>query len=256
VSLSLESFIVFLLFVLPGLTAYTYTRNYIPRARPLTPLEELVAALQNAVIVHLAGLAILVIGFLVWERSVSPTGLELLVSDGIGAYFKQHPVRTASVVVAYAVYLLAAGPAFGVLNVYRRLSNGVLDLLRLIGQIPLLAWIVPPTLLVDESVWWQAIEGSRSAERPNVWAFVRMKNKDVYTGWIAAYPLLGDEVAAKDFFLEDARYYAAQQAGEEAQADKAQGNEWILPTPGGVLINTSNVDSIEFTALPDPDSLD
>ena len=67
-----------------------------------------------------------------------------------------------------------------------------------------------------------------------------MKNGDIYVGNLDSYPILPDSADAKDVRLGDSVFYPAGDidAAEELSFDKSGG--------GGVLLNTSNVSSIEY----------
>ena len=67
-----------------------------------------------------------------------------------------------------------------------------------------------------------------------------MKNGDIYVGNLASYPILPDSTVAKDLRLGDSVLYP----GGNTNAAEALG--FSNSGGGGVLLNTSNVSSIEY----------
>lgn len=67
-----------------------------------------------------------------------------------------------------------------------------------------------------------------------------MKNGDIYVGNLNSYPILPDSEDAKDLRLGDSIYYPL------GDADAAEELNFSESGGGGVLLNTSNVSSIEY----------
>ena len=98
-----------------------------------------------------------------------------------------------------------------------------------------------PDRLHEEPVWYSALTIDRRASgKSNVQLRVRMKNDDIYVGNLSSYPILPDSVDAKDLRLGNSVYYPAGEidAAEELSFSESGG--------GGVLLNTTNVSSIEY----------
>ena len=67
-----------------------------------------------------------------------------------------------------------------------------------------------------------------------------MKNGDIYVGNLDSYPILPDSADAKDLRLGDSVFYHA------GDTDQAEELSFSKSGGGGVLLNTSNVSSIEY----------
>ena len=81
--------------------------------------------------------------------------------------------------------------------------------------------------------------GELPANRMFSYAF-RLKNGDIYVGNLNSYPILPDSADSKDFRLGDSVFYPA---GDINSAEDLKFSEY---DGGGVLLNTSNVSSIEY----------
>ena len=66
-----------------------------------------------------------------------------------------------------------------------------------------------------------------------------MKNEDIYVGYIHFYPILPDSENSKDFKLGESVYYKNGDLSSPEQLEFDDNN-------GGVLLNTVNVNSIEY----------
>ena len=112
--------------------------------------------------------------------------------------------------------------------------------------IALVAWIPEaakwaPERLREDPVWYSALTLDRKgAQKSDVQLRVHMKGGDIYVGNLNSYPILPDSADAKDLRLGDSIFYPAGEiaAAEELSFSKSGG--------GGVLLNTSNVSSIEY----------
>ena len=77
------------------------------------------------------------------------------------------------------------------------------------------------------------------AEKEAVQLRVRMKSGDIYLGTLIKYPIVGDEIKDKDFLIDKVSYYPRGDASRIRRLARSPGS-------GGVLLNTHDVDSIEF----------
>src|SRR6266849_403271 len=143
----LESLVIFLIVILPGFTAQSYTRRYIPRPKPPTTLEEIAAVIQNAMLIHIIGVLIFVLAIAAWNAWIHDLSTSTLFADGPVGYFKVHPLTAIIIGLLYSTYLLIAGPVVGALNTAFRLSAWFLQVLRLIASKCKRPGIVPEEVL-------------------------------------------------------------------------------------------------------------
>lgn len=242
---TLQNLVIFLLAFLPGVTARVYTRRYIPQTRQPTVLEEITASLQATVLIHSAGIVVFVLFFLIWQKSQGSFHAELLISKGLTDYFQTYPLRTVITSLAYVAYLGLASIVVGTLNIPHRLSDFCTTAL---SMVPLLNKLVPSEILYPEPVWYTAFRVGRPPNRPFVYVSVRMKSGDIYRGTLKIYPILGDDVKSKDFVISDG-FYLPQ--GDESRRQIL--NDQVIPGFGGILLNSQDVDAIEFAYAHGPE---
>ena len=66
-----------------------------------------------------------------------------------------------------------------------------------------------------------------------------MKNRDIYEGTLIRYSIAQDDVKSRDFLIDNAVYHPAGGKDRVQRLGK-------IPEFGGVLLNPTNVDSIEL----------
>ena len=186
----------------------------------------------HATVVNVVG-AIVVAIVLASRPEFRQLGLDRILTEGPIAFVKSSPITGTVVYGLYLLWLVIGSTISGTAN----LPSGVIYGIGWLAHAVRLA----PDRLQEDPVWYSALTIDRRASgKSNVQLRVRMKNGDIYVGNLNSYPILPDSADAKDLRLGDSIFFPAGDidSAEELSFSEAGG--------GGVLLNTTNVSSIEY----------
>lgn len=238
-----------LILVLPGFLSYRAAlgRRADPTRRSL--LWQLAEMLEYSIYVHIlgVGLVFLIAGVLgVFQVE---THLSELPSRKPHEFLSTYFVEGILLLTLYPIYIVGASVAMGAYDVPHHVATGIVRLVgllvRLIGAIPGLRWLRPPTPNFPvEPVWYRAFHVATDGFtrfRPEV--IVKMKRGDIYYGKLASYPIEPDTERAKDFLITGATYVPANHQGRSYRLYEEDFG-------GTVLLNSADVDSIQIYYAP------
>lgn len=230
----LDSLLTFAVIVLPGWLSITANRLYRPSDIdiPKSTVMEWGMVFFHATVVNVLG-AIVFWPLFALFPGLKTLGLEQILAEGPLAFAKSSPTTGFVILGLYLVWLVIGSTFSGTTNLPSGVIYGV-------GWLANLARIAPDRLH-EEPVWYSALTIDRKASgKSNVQFRVRMKNGDIYVGNLASYPILPDSTDAKDLRLGDSVLYPG------GNTDAAEALGFSNSGGGGVLLNTSNVSSIEY----------
>jgi hypothetical protein len=235
-----------LLLVLPGFLVYSFATARRADPATKTPLWQLAEIMQYSVYVHLlgAGLTFVLLFFL--QRFGVDSNLDELPGDNPVEFLDKHFVEGVLLFTLYPVYVVIAAAVMGAYDTPRRTTELIViivsRLTRLISSIPMLGWVPPPRpAYPEEPIWYRAFHTMTqgfSNKSPRL--LVKMKQGDIYYGYLASYPIVPDDQYEKDFLLRDASYYPDGDLTQEYRLGEDE-----LAGGGTVLLNTANVSSIQ-----------
>lgn len=230
----LDSILILAMIVFPGWLSITANRLYRPSdvESHRSIVMEWVMVFYHATVVNVVGFIIVAIVFSLWPQ-LRVLGLDQILADGPLAFARKSPALSFVVFGLYLLWVVIGSAISGTANLPSRVIYGV-------GWLAHVARFAPDRLQ-EEPVWYSALTIDRRASgKSNVQLRIRMKNGDIYVGNLDSYPILPDSVDAKDLRLGDSVFYPAGDidAAEELSFNESGG--------GGVLLNTSNVSSIEY----------
>ena len=230
----LDSILTLAVIVLPGWLSITANRLYRPSDvdNHKSTVMEWGMVFYHASIVNVIG-AIVVAIIYASSPGLKTLGLDQIFTEGPIAFTKASPTAGFVVFGLYLLWLVFGSTISGTTNLPSSVIQGV-------GWIAHAARLAPDRLQ-EEPVWYSALTiDRRESGKPNVQLRVRMKNGDIYVGNLDSYPILPDSADAKDLRLGDSIFYLA---GDVDAAEELNFNE---SGGGGVLLNTTNVSSIEY----------
>ena len=201
--------------------------------------------LEYSVYVHVLGI-ILVVGLsILLEQALSLVVHTMeLPPLGVERYFYTYPAEATILLLGYAVYVVVVAELMGAYQIPAHVANGPSRIAAWASG--RLNWLPRPSPTNPENPVWHDIFGESTAghdeRRPQV--FTRMKSGDGYLGELATYPLVADDVSDKDFSIANAQYFPVAKPGQVF--DLAQNDSG----GGTVLLNTSNVESIQVYYVP------
>lgn len=230
----LDSILILAVIVLPGWLSITANRLYRPSdvESHRSTVMEWGMVFYHATVVNVIGVIIVAIVFSEWPN-LKILVLDQILADGPIAFARKLPAISFDVFGLYLLWVVIGSTISGTAN----LPSWVIYRVGWLAHVVHLA----PDRLHEEPVWYSALTIDRRVSgKPNVQLRVRMKNGDIYVGNLDSYPILPDSADAKDVRLGDSVFYPAGDidAAEELRFNKSGG--------GGVLLNTSNVSSIEY----------
>lgn len=230
----LDSILILAMIVLPGWLSITANRLYRPSdvESHKSTVMEWGMVFYHATVVNVVGVIIFAIVSSLWPQ-LRVLGLDQILAEGPLAFAGKSPALSFVVFGLYLLWVIIGSAISGTANLPSRVIYGV-------GWVAHVAHLAPDRLQ-EEPVWYSALTIDRRASgKSNVQLRVRMKNDDIYVGNLDSYPILPDSADAKDLRLGDSVFYPAGDidAAEELSFSESGG--------GGVLLNTSNVSSIEY----------
>ena len=238
-----------LILVLPGFLSYRAAlgRRADPSRRSI--LWQLAEMLEYSVYVHILGIGLVFLTSGVLGLFEVETHLSELPSRKPHEFLSTYFVEGVLLFTLYPVYVVLTAVAMGAYDVPHHAATGIVRLVgfltRLLGAIPGLRWLRPPTPNFPvEPVWYRAFHVATDAFtqfRPEV--IVKMKRGDIYYGKLMSYPIEPDTERAKDFLIAGATYVPANHQGRSYRLHDEDGG-------GTVLLNSADVDSIQVYYAP------
>ena len=239
-----NSIIILAIVVLPGWISISANQRYYPRIVDRSTVMAWGLLFYHAAIVHIIGIGVFTAIALVWQGYFLDTlELDHLLTNGPAEFTKKSPGVSLIVFGLYSIWMLIGSTLSGVIDLPSKLTIGV-------GKAASNVKIAPEPVEA-EPVWWRALILDRGREiELNVQVFVRMKNGDVYEGSLHSYPILSDYEQSKDIRLGNSLFYPAGDTSSpiELDFDDYEG--------GGVLLNTTNISSIQYILHKGYDSTD
>ena len=230
----IDSILVLAVIVLPGWLSITVNQLYYPRSIGIdkSTVMEWGMVFYHAVVVHVLMFMIAATVLWFWP-GLWTSGLEQMVAEGPIAFTRIHPIEGFWILGPYSLVLIVVSVLSGVIHLPSR-------------TIAIVSWIpetlkLAPNRLQEDPVWYSALTiDRRVASKQDVLLRVRMKVGDIYVGNLDSYPILPDSSDTKDLKLGKAILYPGGDLTAPVELDFSESGG------GGVLLNTSNVSSIEY----------
>lgn len=239
-----DSLIILAIVVLPGWISISANQRYYPRIVDRSTVMAWGLLFYHAAIVHLIGVAIATVIILIWQGYFLNTlELDHIIIGGPTEFAKKSPGVFLVVFGLYSLWMLIGSTLSGVIDLPSKLTI-------MTGRVASKLKVAPEPV-EDEPVWYRALNLDRRRESElNVQVLVRMKNGDIYEGSLHSYPILPDSEQSKDIRLGNSVLYPKGNLSSpvELDFDDYEG--------GGVLLNTTNVSSIEYILHQGYDSTD
>ncbi len=199
-----------LFLVLPGFLSYraALARSADPTRR--SALWQLSAMLEYTVYIHVMGIALLfVTSWLLTQFFLTELHYKALLTENLAWYFRKYPIEAVFSLFAYLAYVIVAAELLGTFKIPHRVGGTIARVASLpSGKLPLFPQPAPAN--PEQPVWYEAFHQRTDGflkGPPQI--LVKMKSGDWYHGELAAYPILPDDAADKDFLITKARYAAA-----------------------------------------------
>jgi hypothetical protein len=223
VTLDLEGLLIFVFPLFPGI----FARAEADRVSPIppeqtnrSPLREVADALAYTIILSplAAGLAIFVLA----KASDGAFGLKELFTYGVAGIFQRTPGAALLATAGYVASSLLVAEVVGATRVLTRIRAWFLTLL-------------PGNLgITDEPIWYEVLTTDmKRYGHTNCFLNVYLDDGSRYTGLKLFFPIVGDEVADRDFAIWKARHYFID--GREVELDPSE----------VVLLNTKHCRAVE-----------
>ena len=224
---TVEGALLLVVVILPGFVASLFTRDHDIEPRRRSATDAIAFLLHFAVYVH----ALAITAFVLIDLRQNLHLVDII--EGPRQYFLEQPVRGVWVYGGYLFIIMLVSPLVGTYNLPRFLPGLLVRSLRRLK-------LAPRPSLSEEPIWYSAFHQMRGeAGKEAVRLRVRMKSGDIYVGPLIKYPIVGDEIKDKDFLIDQVSYYPQGEVSEVRQLARS-------PGLGGVLLNTHEVDSLEF----------
>ena len=219
--------------VLPGWLSVATNRIYYARILDASTTMTWGMMLYHATIVHVVGVIFVTILTLIFPTYfLQNISLDKILAIGPSNFIKESPTIGFIIFGIYTLWLVVGSIVSGILDTPSFLIRVVGSLLRKVK--------LAPTRFIEDPIWHKALTLDRDMDKkPSVQVRVRMKNEDIYVGYIHFYPILPDSENSKDFKLGESVYYKNGDLSSPEQLEFDDNN-------GGVLLNTVNVNSIEY----------
>ncbi len=225
----ITGFLIFLVFILPGLVAQKARFSLAPRSlKPLSTLGEVGEFVLAGVWVH----AFLALAIWTYCSLLARQSFAILANafhyGSLSGFVWSYRVF----VFGYFVFSLLLGYCFG-------FFQGVLIIKQPIGERfskVILKKLGVPGFLREEPVWYFVLK--RQSAATMVFLEVEMKDQaGIYTGRLQAYGILDDSAKSKDFYLVDV-HYKENRLGS-----------FVPLRCDGVLLNFEDVTSIQVVKM-------
>ncbi len=230
----LDSILTLAVIVLPGWLSITANRLYRPadaENHKSTVMEWGMVFFHATVVNVIGGIVVAIV--LASRPELRNLGLDRILTEGPISFVKSSPTTGFVVYGVYLSWLVIGSTISGTAN----LPSGIIYAVGWLAHVVRLA----PDRLQEDPVWYGAFTIDRRASgKSNVQLRVRLKNGDIYVGNLHSYPILPDSADSKDLRLGDSVFYPV---GDINSAEDLKFSEY---GGGGVLLNTSNVSSIEY----------
>ncbi len=234
----LSGFLVFLVFVIPGVVARKARDAVTPRSlKTQGAVAELGDFVLDGVLVHLC----LSFAFAISLWAVRTTFLDALAGDFAANPPSQVLFRHPRLTLSYFLLSLPAGYIFGFLRGWQILRQPLRTWLfsNRVTR-PLLGKIGVTALLEEHPVWYSVFSEQGAGE--NVFVEVEMKEgHGFYSGLMKAYGILDDSEKSKDFYLIEPFFR------------RLPADPYESLSCDGVLLNFSDVASIKVKKEPFPE---
>ena len=174
-------------------------------------------------------------------KHLTPVDLHLfeLPSLGLDQYVSSYPVEAIISGLLYSVAVVLTAILMGAYDFPHWVTDKVTGFAGWLSakwhRIP-----SPKRAFPEEPVWHRAFHEMHMGSQPSL--LVKMKSGDVYFGVLTSYPILPDSEHRRDFLITRARYYPDGVLRDENILEDAPGG-------GRVLLNTSDVDSIQIYSI-------
>ena len=221
--LSLETFPLILLFLVPGFVAH-YTKEYLsttPEVK-LGAFAVTMLSLVKSLIVFIAEGWVFVVVLEAYRYDFS-----FVIDKGIAELFKSYPVGTFSLGAVWLILGIALG--------------------YLLGRYDPLEYIFRRVLakrgLTSTNIWSNTFENRRQHWRKQrCFVTVHMKSGDIYTGCMVEYSLMPDDDGHREFVIDAVTYHPS------IERKNINGFDYREKYRGrsAVLINNRAVDSIDI----------
>ena len=229
-----DSLIILAIVVLPGWISISANQRYYPRIIDRSAVMAWGLLFYHAAIVHAIGVGVFTVIVLVWhDYFLNTLQFDEILSLGPVEFMKKSPGVSLVVFGLYGLWILIGSAFSGVIDLPSKLT---ISIGRVASELR-----IAHEPMEEEPVWFRALNLDRRRERElNVQVLVRMKNGDIYEGSLHSYPILPDSEQSKDIRLGNSLLYPA---GDTSSPIELNFSDY---EGGGVLLNTTNVSSIEY----------
>lgn len=227
-----NSIIILAIIVLPGWLSISAAQLHHPRLIDRTGVMLWGMLFYHAAVVHTIGIALsALLIFALPGYSLETLCIHAIMTDGTC----KSPGVALALFGGYFLWMVIASVVSGIADLPAKLTGGVGWLLRKIK-------LTPNEPFQDEPVWYGALYRARIERgKTNIHVSIRMKNGDVYVGALDSFPSnLPDTAESKDIRLGDSVLYPN---GDESVSIDLKFTDF---GGGGVLLNTSNISSIQY----------
>lgn len=226
----INSIIILAIIVLPGWLSISAAQLHHPRLIDRTGVMLWGMLFYHAAVIHAIGIVL----FALPVYFLDTLRIQAILTDGAYAFASESPGAALVLFGGYFLWMVIASVVSGVVNLPAKLTYGV-------------GWLLQKANLASEpisnaTVWYEAFHRDRrESGKEGIQVTVRMKNGDIYKGSLFSYPLdLSDSAEAKDIKLGDSVLYPN---GDESSPIDLDFTEF---GGGGVLLNTTNISSIQY----------
>ena len=229
----LNSIIILAIIVLPGWLSISAAQLHHPRLIDRTGVMLWGMLFYHAAVVHAIGIALFaLLIFALPGYFLDTLRIHAILTDGAYTFASESPGAALAMFGGYFLWMVIASVVSGVVNLPAKLTYGV-------------GWLLQKANLASDpisnaTVWYEAFHRDRrDSGSEDIQVTIRMKNGDIYKGSLFSYPLdLPDSAEAKDIRLGNSVLYPNGDESSPVYLD--------FSVDGGVLLNTSNISSIQY----------
>ncbi len=197
--------------------------------------------------IHVIGVTLfLACAALLSHLSIAELRYTELVADGTTAYFADYPLTAMFSLLVYLGYITISAELLGAYQFPHKAASTVSGPAMWLAH--RLRWLPAPQAAHPQTpVWYDIFHQETNGfanNRPRL--LVRLKGGDTYIGELGTYPLLSDDQPDKDFSITKAVWLSSISPDDPLT---------LTDQPGGgtVLLNTTNVESIQVYYQPTAD---
>lgn len=233
-----NSIIILAIVVLPGWISISVNQRYHPRIFATSTTMTWGIMFYHALVVHIIGGVSVALVALIWQGYFLDTlGLDRILAEGPASFTKNSPRVAFAVFGLYGLWMVIGSAISGIVDLPSKVTEVVGKAMNKLK--------LAPEPLREEPVWYRALSIDRRGEDGHgqelkVQVSIRMKNGDVYEGSLHSYQIYPASDQSKDIRLGNSVLYPGGDTSAPVELDFGRYGG------GGVLLNTTNISSIEY----------